>query len=90
VADDQERIADLEAEAIILDEELAALAAEVEELHATMEHRSVIEQAKGVVMSKMQCSPEAALAVLVAASQRENVKLRDLAGWIARDQDEQS
>jgi AmiR/NasT family two-component response regulator len=76
VADDQERIADLEAEAIILD--------------ATMEHRSVIEQAKGVLMSKLQCSPEAALAVLVAASQRENVKLRDLAGWIAEAQDEQT
>jgi AmiR/NasT family two-component response regulator len=90
VGDDKERIADLEAEAIIFDEELAALAAEVEELHAVMEHRSVIEQAKGVLMSKMQCSAEAALAVLVAASQRENVKLRDLAAWIAEGQDEQT
>ena len=59
------------------------LVREVENLHAALEHRSVIEQAKGVLMHSMQIGPDAAFAVLVAASQRENVKLRDVAARIA-------
>lgn len=65
------------------DARIAELIAEVEGLRAAMEHRSVIEQAKGVLMHSMEIGPEAAFAVLVAASQRENVKLRDLAKRIA-------
>ena len=81
-----ERIEALEATAILRDERIAELVAEVKSLHATMEHRSIIEQAKGVLMHQMQCSADAAFAVLVAASQRENVKLRDIAERIAAAQ----
>jgi AmiR/NasT family two-component response regulator len=74
-----ERVAALEADALLRDARIAELVQEVEGLRAAMEHRSVIEQAKGVLMHSMRCSPDAAFAVLVAASQRENVKLRDVA-----------
>jgi AmiR/NasT family two-component response regulator len=80
------RIAALEAEAILRDGRIAELVREVDGLRAAMEHRSVIEQAKGVLMHSMRCSPDAAFAVLVAASQRENVKLRDIALRIAAAQ----
>jgi AmiR/NasT family two-component response regulator len=82
-----ERMDRLEAELLTSDARIAALVAEVESLHKAMEHRSVIEQAKGVLMSSMQIGPDAAFAVLVAASQRENVKLRDVAARIATAQD---
>ena len=36
------------------DERIAALVAEVEGLNQAMEHRSVIEQAKGVIMATMR------------------------------------
>ena len=79
----------LQAEALVKDAEILRLANEVEDLTAAMEHRSVIEQAKGVLMATMRVGPDAAFAVLVAASQRENVKLRDVAKRIADSQDDQ-
>jgi AmiR/NasT family two-component response regulator len=66
---------------------LRGLVREVENLRAAMEHRAVIEQAKGVLMHSMKIGPDAAFAVLVAASQRENVKLRDIATRIATAQE---
>lgn len=39
----------------------------------------VIEQAKGILMAESNCSPDEAFAMLRAASQRSNVKVRDLA-----------
>ena len=68
-------------------EVVQSLVREIENLHLAMEHRAVIEQAKGVLMHSMQIGPDAAFAVLVAASQRENVKLRDVAARIAASQD---
>jgi transcriptional regulator with GAF, ATPase, and Fis domain len=44
-----------------------------------MEHRAVIEQAKGILMGAQRCSADDAFALLVKASQRENVKVRDIA-----------
>jgi len=85
---EDERIHELEAEALLRDARIAELVREVEVLEEAIEHRSVIEQAKGVVMHSMRCSPDAAFAVLVAASQRENVRLRDVAARIASSQDE--
>lgn len=76
-----------EAAALVSEARIAELVAEVEGLHRQMEHRSVIEQAKGVLMSSMHIGADAAFAVLVAASQRENVKLRDIAARIAGAQD---
>ncbi len=89
MGEEPERIKMLEAEALLRDERIADLVAEIEHLNAAMEHRSVIEQAKGVIMSTTRCSADAAFAVLVAASQRENVKLRDVAERIAASQDQQ-
>jgi GAF domain-containing protein len=48
-------------------------------LQTAMRSRAVIEQAKGKIMATSGCSAEEAFQVLVAASQRENVKLRDIA-----------
>lgn len=48
-------------------------------LEQAMKSRAVIEQAKGVLMAQRRCSPAEAFDVLVRASQRENVKLRDVA-----------
>lgn len=44
-----------------------------------MEHRAVIEQAKGILMGTQGCTADKAFDILVRASQRENVKLRVLA-----------
>lgn len=79
----EDQIVRLEAEGLLKDARIVDLVTEVEQLQAAMEHRSVIEQAKGVLMHSMQIGPDAAFAVLVAASQRENVKLRDVAVRIA-------
>lgn len=50
------------------------------QLQSAMESRATIEQAKGIIMATSRCSPEEAFEVLVRASQRENRKLRDIAG----------
>jgi hypothetical protein len=44
-----------------------------------VQYRRVIEQAKGMIMSRRSVSPDEAFAELVAASQASNVKLRTLA-----------
>ena len=48
-------------------------------LRQAMDSRAVIEQAKGKIMGGNGCTPDEAFDVLVRASQRENVKLRDVA-----------
>jgi len=47
-----------------------------------MRSRAVIEQAKGVLLARGATDPEDAFAMLVAASQRENRKLREIASEI--------
>ncbi|MEV6711778.1 ANTAR domain-containing protein [Lentzea sp. NPDC051208] len=44
-----------------------------------VQHRRYIEQAKGLVMGARPCTPGEAFELLVRASQRANVKLRDVA-----------
>jgi AmiR/NasT family two-component response regulator len=44
-----------------------------------MKSRATIEQAKGILMGAQGIDEEAAFDMLVSASQRENVKLRDIA-----------
>ena len=85
---DAERVEKLEAEALLKDAQIADLLHEVEGLLKAREHAAIINQAKGVVMSTMHCSADAAFAVLVAASQRENVKLYTIAERIAAAQTE--
>lgn len=48
-------------------------------LAEAMKNRAVIEQAKGMLMSAQACDEDAAFELLVRASQRENLKLRDIA-----------
>lgn len=48
-------------------------------LGQALESRASIEQAKGKIMATNGCGPDEAFAFLVRASQRENVKLRDIA-----------
>jgi AmiR/NasT family two-component response regulator len=86
VTAEDDRIKELEAEALVRDARIAALVDEVDGLLAARENAAVIEQAKGVIMSTTRCSADAAFAVLVAASQRENVKLATIAARIAAAQ----
>lgn len=48
-------------------------------LSEAMKHRAVIEQAKGILIGSQGCDEEAAFRLLARASQRENVKVRDVA-----------
>jgi GAF domain-containing protein len=53
-----------------------------QQLEQAMASRAVIEQAKGVLMAQAGCTADEAFARLRAASQRENVKLRDVAARV--------
>ena len=56
------------------------LLVELEGLRRAMESRAVIEQAKGILMAQSPSfGPDEAFEVLRRASQRENVKLREIA-----------
>lgn len=50
-----------------------------ESLQQAMEHRAVIEQAKGIVIGERRCSASDAFDVLVGLSQTSKRKLRDVA-----------
>ncbi len=53
-----------------------------QQLQQAMQSRAVIEQAKGILMAAQRCSPDAAFAILVRASQNQNRKLRAIAAEI--------
>jgi hypothetical protein len=53
-------------------------------LRARLESLPVIEQAKGIVMAQAGCGPDEAFELLRLASQRTNVKVRDLAADLVR------
>jgi AmiR/NasT family two-component response regulator len=53
-----------------------------EGLAAAMEHRAIIEQAKGIIMATMRCDSDRAFEQLVQQSQHENRKLREVAQGI--------
>lgn len=54
-------------------------------LREAMSSRSVIEQAKGMLMAAQGCDEGEAFDLLVQASQRENVKVRDVAQRIVEE-----
>jgi GAF domain-containing protein len=60
----------------------ASAAALTSQLREALASRSVIDQALGVVMAQVHCSSDEAFALLRAASQNRNVKLRDIAAEI--------
>jgi GAF domain-containing protein len=51
----------------------------VAQLREALETRDIIGQAKGILMERESCTPEAAFDILRRASQRTNRKLRDVA-----------
>lgn len=57
---------------------------EVENLREALTSRALIEQAKGIIMVRNHCSPDEAFDLLVTTSQRNNIKVRDLAGVLVR------
>jgi hypothetical protein len=62
----------------------AALEAQRAALLEAVEHRAVIEQAKGMLMLKHRCEADAAFELLVEISRRERRKVRDIAGDLVR------
>ncbi|MCU1360492.1 MAG: hypothetical protein JWN99_1781 [Ilumatobacteraceae bacterium] len=50
-----------------------------EQLTEALRHRAEIEQAKGIIMGALRCTPDQAFERLVHQSQHENRKLRDVA-----------
>lgn len=50
-----------------------------DQMREAITSRAVIEQAKGVLVAQRKCTPDAAFELLVAASQRNNTKLREVA-----------
>ena len=51
-------------------------------LEARLETMPMIEQAKGILMERAGCGPDEAFGLLRSASQRANIKVRDLAAAI--------
>ena len=85
-------IAGLRAEAVLAADEITGLHRDVslaqlksEQLEEAMSSRAVIEQAKGMIMLRMHCSPQEAFDVLVNTSRRTNRKLRDIAELLVED-----
>jgi GAF domain-containing protein len=65
--------------AVALALRLASYAALTDQLRSTLASRTVIDQALGVIMAQERCTQASAFAILRAASQDTNVKLRDIA-----------
>ncbi|MEV5595722.1 ANTAR domain-containing protein [Streptomyces sp. NPDC052496] len=63
---------------------LAALETEVAQLKAAQGSRATIDQAVGIVMVERRIAPDDAFQLLVALSQRTNVKLRNVAAALVR------
>jgi len=61
---------------------MASYAALTDQLRSSLASRTVIDQALGVIMAQQRCTQAQAFAILRAASQNTNVKLRDIAGAI--------
>jgi len=62
---------------------IARLTDKVEGLQEALVSRDVIGQAKGILMERLHMTPDQAFEELRMASQRLNVKLRDLAVRVA-------
>jgi GAF domain-containing protein len=62
-----------------------ATASLAQHMQAAMEHRSVIEQAKGILMAEHHCSPDEAFTIMSKLSQDANRKLREIATALVTD-----
>lgn len=78
-------IAQFEAPAAIALAVIEAKSAEqVDQMRALVRTRGVIDQAKGIIMGRVRCTPDEAFDVLRLASQQHNVKVRDVAAALVR------
>jgi AmiR/NasT family two-component response regulator len=64
-------------------DQFAALQFEIEHLRRALGSRDVIGQAKGVLMERFKIAADEAFALLVHASQHQNVRVADLSGQVA-------
>ncbi|MGW3071942.1 MULTISPECIES: SpoIIE family protein phosphatase [unclassified Kitasatospora] len=69
-------------EAAVLREAVDRLRAEAEGLRRAMRTRGVIEQAKGMLAERLECTPEEAFGHLVQLSQDTNRRLADIAAGL--------
>jgi hypothetical protein len=84
------RLAEIRAQLLATQELVRADRSERQKLHesayarlrARLDSLPVIEQAKGILMAQTGCSPEEAFDLLRRASQRANIRVRDLAAKI--------
>lgn len=76
------RFADRAAGALTVAHRIAVQAQLSEQLQQALESRAVIDQAIGVIIAQQRCSPAQAFAVMRAASQNQNVKVRTIATGI--------
>lgn len=74
-----QRFADEASRALSLAVRLVQHVELTEQLRAAMTSRAVIDQAMGIIMGQNRCGADEAFAVLRAASQHRNVKLRVVA-----------
>jgi GAF domain-containing protein len=74
-----ERFAQNAAGALALGLRLVSYSALTDQLRASMASRAPIDQAVGVIMAQERCAQDTAFAMLRAASQNRNVKLREVA-----------
>jgi GAF domain-containing protein len=56
-----------------------------EDLTKSMAAREIIEQAKGIIMGSLRCTPDEAFEQLVRQSQATNIKLRDVAEQLVKN-----
>jgi hypothetical protein len=56
-----------------------------EHVQDAMRSRALIDQAKGILMARLQCDPEAAFAVLTQRAQRERRHVREVAAAVVED-----
>jgi GAF domain-containing protein len=54
----------------------------IEQLRSSISSRTVIDQALGIIMARQHCGQSRAFAILRAASQNSNVKLREIASAV--------
>jgi GAF domain-containing protein len=60
-------------------------ATQARQMHEAMEHRAVIEQAKGIIMGDRRCSAQEAFDILRQLSNASNRKLRDVAATLVTE-----
>ncbi len=66
----------------MLAKRLASHEALIQQLRSSLTSRTIIDQALGIIMAREHCTQSRAFAILRAASQNSNVKLRDIASAI--------